>query len=73
MIEVKVYRKNASEVMEIVRELRASGLVQGTDFDFEYKPAHYDNDGWQAITEKLTVFRFYKDKYATLFAIRYSS
>lgn len=59
--------------MEIVRELRQLGYIQGVDFDFCYKPAQYDNDGWSAIEQKHTIFTFYKDKYATLFALKYGS
>lgn len=58
--------------MEIVRELREQGLVQGHDFDFAYHQAQYNNDGWDAVEPKCAIFSFHTEKYATLFAIKYS-
>ena len=62
--------KNAADTIEIVRTLRQQGMVQGQDFDFEYKREHYDQDN---ISVKPHVnFIFYKEKYATFFALKYS-
>lgn len=72
MTEVRIFDKSPAEIMDIVRELRAQGLVQGRDFDFAYKPEQYDNDGWTSIHKRYTVFMFHTEKYATLFAIKYS-
>lgn len=71
MIPIKVLHKDPSEIMEIVRELRNSGLIQGRDFDFAYNQAKYNNDGWEAVEPKTTVFTFYQDKLATLFVLKY--
>ncbi len=59
-----------TDIMDIVRELRVAGLVQGTDFDFKYNPPDYD---WQTHeqVERYTIFTFYKDKWATWFALKY--
>jgi hypothetical protein len=73
MIKVKVYNRNPSEVMEIVRDLRANGLVQGKDFDFAYHQNEYSDGGWELIEPEHTVFMFHTEKYATLFAIKYST
>lgn len=72
MIKVIVKDKDPSEILEIVRELRAQGLVQGTDFDFAYNKAEYDNFSYEPAVERHTVFSFHTEKYATLFALRYS-
>lgn len=73
MIQVIVNDKSPADIMEIVRELRASGLIQGTDFDFAYKPAEWDNFSGDAVHNKHTKFIFYSEKYATLFALKYGN
>ena len=72
MKEIKVIDIDANRTMEIVRELRSQGMMQGRDFDFSYHQAKYDNDGWSAVENKHAKFKFYDDKYATLFALRYA-
>ena len=59
--------------MDIVRELRAMGYQQGKDFDFAYHQASYNNDGYELIDHAHTIFSFHTEKYATLFAIKYSA
>lgn len=56
--------------MDIVHTLRSDGLVQGVDFDFAYNQSKWDN----MIGEipRHTYFTFYVEKYATLFALKYS-
>ena len=71
-VRVTVLHKDANQTMDIVRELRAQGLVQGHDFDFAFSHAKYNNDGWEAVTPRQAVFTFYSEKYATLFALKYS-
>lgn len=71
-LSVTILHKNAVEIMEIVRELRAQGLVQGHDFDFAFSQAKYNNDGWEAVSPRQTVFTFRSEKYATLFTLKYS-
>lgn len=72
-IEVVIYDKNPNEVMDIVKELRAQGYAQGIDFDFAYNKPVWDTFGHEAPTRRFTVFTFYNEKYATLFALKYSS
>jgi len=72
LTEIKVIDIDANRTMEIVRELRAQGLLQGRDFEFSYHQAKYDNDGWSAVENKHARFRFTDGKYATLFALRYA-
>ena len=58
----KVYLRNksADEIMNVIRQMRANGLVQGSDFDFKFNFAK-------------TEFTFYKEKPAVYFALRWSS
>ena len=75
MISVKIYNRNANDTMEIVRELRASGLVQGKDFDFAFHRASYDytsNDIADSIP-KHAIFTFYNEKLSTLFLLKYGA
>jgi len=68
---VVIAKRSAGQIMEIVQELRASGLVQGVDFDFAYYQSRWDEMIGEVPSE--TVFTFYQDKYSTLFALKYSS
>lgn len=70
MIKITVNDKDAGEIMEIVRQMRTSGLLQGKDFDFAYSPPGSSDDGW-APTPKYTVFIFYDEKLATLFSLKW--
>lgn len=70
-IEVTVRNRNPSEVMDIVKEIRSQGYVQGIDFDFAYHHSTWDD----MIGEipRYTVFTFYVEKYATLFTLKYGN
>lgn len=72
MIVVTVELLQPNEIMEIVRELRKQGLDQGTDFDFSYEPQEYDPISGHH-KPRATKFMFHSEKYATLFAIKYST
>ena len=69
MIEVKILDKLPSEFLEIVRELREKGYVQGIDFDFEYHPPKFDDFSGDAVYNRCVVFKFYKDELATWFSL----
>jgi glycogen synthase len=71
LTEVVVDNRSATEVIDIVRELRAQGLIQGHDFDFAFRQAVYTADSWTPVTPKQTIFTFHTEKYATLFALKY--
>ena len=70
-ITVVVENRNVSDVLDIVKELKTSGLVQGVHFDFAYTQGRWD----EMIGEipKNTRFTFYEEKYSTLFALKYLS
>lgn len=71
MIEVAIFHKRADVILTIVKELKAQGLVQGVDFDFAFNQSRWDDMIGEIPTQ--TVFTFYQEKYATLFALKYSS
>jgi hypothetical protein len=69
-IEVAIFHKKPDEVLSIVKELKAHGLTQGKDFDFAFNQSRWDD----MIGEipKQTIFTFYTEKHAILFALKYS-
>ena len=71
MLEVKISKRPVNEIMDIVKELRHQGLVQGTHFDFAYHQPSYAPITGHFIEDRYTLFTFYEDKYATLFALKY--
>lgn len=71
MINVVIEDKQISEILDIVKELRTIGLVQGQDFDFAYRPPQWDNFSGDAVYNKQTIFSFYKDELASWFTLKY--
>lgn len=71
MISVRLKDVDPNQVMDIVRELRQQGLVQSKDFDFAYYQSRWDEMIGEIPTS--AVFSFYTEKYATMFAIKYSA
>lgn len=69
-IDVVIEGKDLSRYMDIVRELRVSGLIQGEHFDFKYIPSIYDYKKY-SITPKKVIFTFYDEQYATMFKLKY--
>ena len=70
MVVVKLLDKPPSEIIELVHQLKATGLIQGTDFDFAFHQSKWDD----MIGEipRHARFIFYNEKAATLFALRWS-
>ena len=69
MTNITLHDRSPNEVLEMVKELREQGLIQGTDFDFAYNQSRWD----EMIGEvpKSAIFSFYTEKYATMFALKY--
>ena len=69
-----LYELDPNEVMEIVRDLRSRGLTQGTNFDFAYQQAKFDNFSYEAVERKQTKFTFYdgSEKWATWLLLKHS-
>lgn len=72
-VEVIVNDRKPLEIMDIVKELREQGYVQGRDFDFSYHASQFSAFDHSLPTRRYTVFRFYVEKYAILFTLKYGS
>jgi hypothetical protein len=70
-VTVTIRNRDANEIMDIVKKLRADGWVQGKDFDFSFYQKHWDP--MTGDVEGTTKFTFYAEKYASLFALKYAS
>ena len=71
MIEIKILDKLPNEFLEIVRELKQKGYVQGVDFDFAYHPPKFDDFSGDAVYNRYVLFTFYKEELATWFSLMY--
>lgn len=71
VIEVKLEGKMPNDFLDIVKQLKEKGYVQGIDFDFSYTPAKYEMFSIDPIQEKFVIFTFYKDEIATWFSLIY--
>lgn len=72
-IEVRVYDIQLIELLPIVAELKAAGLVINQDFDFAYHPPKWDDFTYDETHRRHVVFRFYSERHATFFALKYSN
>lgn len=72
-IEVIVYDLKLSDLLPIVAELKSAGLVINQDFDFAYHPPSWDNFTYDETQRRHVVFRFYSERHATFFALKYSN
>ena len=70
-VEITIHNRDAHEIMEIVKKLRADGCQQGQDFDFAFYRKHWDP--MTGDMEGSTKFTFYTEKYASMFALKYAS
>ena len=71
MTVIKLLGKDPTEIIEIVKAMRASGLVQGKDFDFAFYRTRWDP--MIGDMEGFTNFTFYEEKLATWFALRWGN
>ena len=71
LIEVKILDISVSEILDIVKDARLKGYVQGVDFDFEYHPPKFDNFSGDAVYNRCVIFTFYKEELATWFTLMY--
>jgi len=71
MIEVKLLDVGPNEAMEIVRELRQKGYLQNKDFDFAYHKPTWDEFSYEGVSNRFTLFTFYRDELATWFELTY--
>lgn len=71
MDNVFVPNIDAAQSMELVRELRAKGLVQGRDFTFAYQKSDYDYFTQEFKQLRGCNFTFTDPKWATFFRMKY--
>ena len=70
-VTITIENRSVIAVLDIVKELKASGLVQGVHFDFAYNQSRWDP--MIGDVKGFTNFTFYEEKYSTLFALKYLS
>lgn len=63
----------ASESMDIVRELRAIGLIQGKDFEFRYQPREEDGFTYNELAQRGCEFYFKEGKWRSYMALKYAA
>ncbi len=68
-MDVIIKNLSPNDTIDIIRDIRSQGLVQGTDFSFSYYQTKWD-DVIGEIPEH-TKFTFYQDKWATWFSLKY--
>lgn len=71
MIEIVVEDRGVSEILPMVTSMRDRGWVLNQDFGFAYHNATFDNDGYEPVTPKRTVFTFFTEELATMFTLTY--
>jgi hypothetical protein len=71
MREVVLKYRKPTEILDIVREMRESGLIQGKDFDFKYNQTKWNDWSNEAIAPEHTVFIFYTETLASWFSLKY--
>ena len=70
MTPVRLHKTRIDEILQIVNDLRAQGLQQGTDFDFAYNQSRWDN--MTGDVPGYVEFRFYDSKWAMWFNLKWS-
>ena len=68
---VRIYKKGAGEITDIVYELKDLGYKLGVDFDFAYRPSKFSN-GFSQYEVAFTEFMFYNNSLASWFVLKYS-
>jgi hypothetical protein len=59
--------------MDIVKELRELGLVQGKDFAFRYQPRQEDGFTYEDTTPRGCEFYFNEGKWRSYMALKYAA
>lgn len=59
------------ETLQQVRDLKDQGLVVGTDFDFAYHQAKWDNFSHEAVVNKHAKFTFYDEELGMIYLLRW--
>lgn len=57
--------------VELKNQLIEDGLVHHQDFEWSYHAAHYDNDGFSAVTPRMVIFEFCDSALATFYSLKW--
>lgn len=72
MHRVVLQHLNPMRGVELKNQLIADGLVHHQDFEWAYHAAHYDNDGYTAVTPRQVVFEFTDPATATFYQLKWA-
>jgi hypothetical protein len=67
MKSITVHGKSSNEIIDIVRQMKEHGWINGVDFDWEYHKA----ESFAEPAYCYTIFNFYRDEYSTYFSLRW--
>ena len=59
------------EAVDLKNQLLAAGLQIDRDFEWEYRAARYDNDGFSAVAPRMALFRFTNAATATFYHLKW--
>lgn len=72
MIEVTINNKYATNIVDIVHQLKETGLAQGGDFEFVYHKGEWDGMTGLGHYKRHTIFRFKDPAVASWFSLKYN-
>lgn len=70
-ITVIIKHKDATEISNLVKDLKTNGLRINVDFDFEYTPGKWDD--FKGTIPRQTKFIFYDQDYGLMFALQHGN
>lgn len=71
MTDITIKNIFPNDLLELVRQVKKKGYIQGVDFDFSYNPPKFDNFSGESVYERTAIFTFYKEELATWFSLTY--
>ena len=72
MHRVVIKHVTPAEAIELKNQLLSAGLVLDQDFEWEYRQATYDNDGFSAVTPPFVRFKFAQASMATFYKLKWA-
>jgi hypothetical protein len=71
-VDIVLKDLDVNEMLALVWKLKDRGLVVGTDFDFAYHQAKWDNFSHEAVTNKHVKFTFYDEELGMIYLLKWS-
>ena len=71
MHKIVIRHISPTAAIELKNQLISDGLVMGRDYEWQWCPATYNNDGFSAVTPTLVYFNFVKDSLATFYKLKW--